>query len=127
MILQCQAAFVTLATANIDQLVAFYTQLFGIQPQPYWPNRYAEYQLPGLKLGIFQPKTDQQAEFNHQTATGMSLCLEVADLNAAIECLKQLGYPPPGEIMTASHGKEIYAYDPAGNRLILHQSFPAKT
>jgi hypothetical protein len=34
---------------------------------------------------------------------------------------KALGYPPPGEIITASHGREIYTYDPAGNRLILHQ------
>ncbi len=25
-------------------------------------------------------------------------------------------------LITASHGREIYAFDPAGNRLILHQS-----
>ncbi|MBA2747243.1 MAG: hypothetical protein H0U45_00545 [Tatlockia sp.] len=52
----------------------------------------------------------------------MSLCLEVEDLASAIAYLINIGYPPPGEIVTASHGKEIYACDPDGNRLILHQS-----
>ena len=31
--------------------------------------------------------------------------------------LTNIGYPPPGEIVTASHGKEIYAYNPDGNCL----------
>jgi hypothetical protein len=52
----------------------------------------------------------------------MSLCLEVSDLEDAIAHITALGFPPPGEILTASHGREIYAYDPDGNRLILHQS-----
>jgi len=43
-------------------------------------------------------------------------------LKEAIAYLTSLGYPPPGEITTASHGREIYAYDPMNNRLILHQS-----
>ena len=43
------------------------------------------------------------------------------NLEQAIACLTNLGYTPPGEIIEASHGREIYAYDPAGNRLILHQ------
>ena len=53
--------------------------------------------------------------------SGLSLCLDVDDLDAAIAHLINLGYPPPGEIIVASHGREIYAYDPNGNRLILHQ------
>ncbi len=52
----------------------------------------------------------------------MSLCLEVSNLEDAIAHLKTLGYPPPGNISIASHGREIYAYDPDGNRLILHQN-----
>jgi predicted enzyme related to lactoylglutathione lyase len=119
----CQAAFVTLADPNIERLVAFYTQLLGIQPQTLIAQSYAEFQLPGLRLGMFQPKPDQASEFSHQTQTGMSLCLEVENLETAIACLQALGYPPPGDIITASHGREIYGYDPAGNRIILHQSF----
>ncbi|MEL6928818.1 MAG: VOC family protein, partial [Cyanobacteria bacterium J06600_6] len=43
-------------------------------------------------------------------------------LEQAIACISKLGCPPPGEIITASHGREIYGYDPAQNRLILHES-----
>jgi hypothetical protein len=50
------------------------------------------------------------------------MCLEVNNLEDVIAHLTDLGYPPPGEIAIASHGREIYAYDPDGNRLILHQS-----
>ncbi len=51
----------------------------------------------------------------------MSLCLDVENLEVAIAHLTQLGYPPSGDIITASHGREMYAYDPDGNWLILHQ------
>lgn len=121
MVFQYTAALVTLAAINPDQLVLFYTQLLGQEPQPYIPNVYAEFQLPGLRLGIFKPKDTNQSEFE-PVKSGMSLCLEVKDLEAAVASLTSWGYPPPGEILTASHGREIYAYDPALNRLILHQS-----
>jgi hypothetical protein len=62
-----------------------------------------------------------QSEFE-SAQSGMSLCLEVEDLENAIAHLTALGYPPPGQIIIATHGREIYAYDPAGNRLILHQA-----
>lgn len=118
---QYTAVFVTLASVDINKLVLFYTQLLGQEPQPHMPNIYAEFQLPSLRLAIFKPKENNQSEFNN-TGSGMSLCLEVSDLAAAIAHLTALGYPPSGETLTASHGKEIYAYDPDGNRLILHQS-----
>ncbi len=122
MVLHCIGAFVTLATPDLNLLVEFYTQFLDIKPQSLIPNVYAEFQLPGLKLGIFQPKSTQVSEFSHQANTGISLCLEVVNLENAIAILSRLGYPPPGKILTASHGREIYAYDPMGNRLILHQS-----
>jgi predicted enzyme related to lactoylglutathione lyase len=114
-------ALVTLANANSEKLVQFYRQFLQLEPQPYIPNIYAEFQLPGLRLGIFQPKPGHIEEFSQSDRSAMSLCLEVQDLEASIERLQQLRYPPPGKIITASHGREIYAYDPAGNRLILHQ------
>lgn len=116
------AIFVTLASIDISKLVLFYTQLLMQEPQPYIPNVYAEFQLPSLRLAIFKPKETNQSEFNNAGKSGMSLCLEVSDLATAIAHLTALGYPPPGKILTASHGREIYAYDPDGNRLILHQS-----
>lgn len=122
MLCQCIDALVTLASFNIETLVNFYRELLGFEPATQIPNIYAEFQLPGLKLGIFKPKQTNYSEFENSVRSKMSLCLEVSDLENAIAHLTALGYPPPGEIIAASHGKEVYAYDPDGNRLILHQS-----
>lgn len=122
MAFQYTDAFVTLAAADMEALVQFYCQFLDREPKPYVPNVYAEFELPGLRLGIFHPKPNHRQEFGQSAQSGMSLCLEVEDLEGAIAHLTSLGYSPPGEIITASHGREIYAYDPAGNRLILHQS-----
>lgn len=122
MAIQCTGALVTLASVELEITVHFYTKLLDRDPIFQIPNVYAEFQLPGLRLGIFRPKTNNQQEFE-SAKSGMSLCLEVRDLEQVIAYLTNLGYPPPGEISTASHGKEIYVYDPEGNRLILHQSW----
>jgi predicted enzyme related to lactoylglutathione lyase len=119
----CNAAFLTLADETAtDQLVDFYQQLLGQNPVVYTPGRYAEFHLPGLRLGIFHPRADHQSEFSAPSSGSMSLCLEVENLDMAIAHLTQIGYPPSGEIIHASHGREIYAADPAGNRLILHET-----
>ncbi|MEA5534020.1 VOC family protein [Crocosphaera sp. XPORK-15E] len=114
-------AFVTLAATNFEQVVQFYHQLLSQTPHPYQPGRYAEFQISGLRLGIFQPQPSHQQEFSNSLGSGLSLCLEVENLETAIALLTEMGYSPPGNINTASHGREIYGYDPGGNRLILHQ------
>jgi len=116
-------ALLTLAFDRSEELVLFYTRFLRQEPVVHVPNSYAEFQLTGLRLGIFKPKENNRQEFQNQAKSGMSLCLEVRDLEGAIAHLTKLGYPPSGEILTASHGREIYAYDPAGNRLILHQTW----
>ncbi|MBW4572411.1 MAG: VOC family protein [Tolypothrix carrinoi HA7290-LM1] len=122
MVFQYTDAFVTIATINLDILVKFYTKFLRKEPVKLIPNIYAEFQLSGVKLGIFKPKKTNESEFINSVKSKMSLCLEVSNLEDAIAHLTALGYPPPGEITTASHGREIYAYDPDGNRIILHQS-----
>ncbi|MBE9017037.1 glyoxalase [Chroococcidiopsis sp. CCALA 051] len=122
MVLNCTNSLVTLATQNFELLVNFYQQFLEQTPLDRIPNIYAEFQVTGLRLGIFKPKVSNQAEFMNSTQSSMSLCLEVKDLEAAIAHLTKIGCPPPGQIVTASHGREIYAYDPDGNRIILHSS-----
>ncbi len=137
MALNCTGALVTLAAQHFSVLLEFYCNLLGQPPVVLLPHRYAEFELPGVRLGIFQPRENgrgraeetggereviQNSKFKIQNSPqGMALCLEVEDLEAAIAHLTDLGYPPPGKILTASHGREIYAYDPEGNWLILHQ------
>lgn len=115
-------AFITLAATDIETLVHFYSQLLNQEPKRYIPNVYAEFQLSGLRLAIFKPKQNNLQEFANSAQSSISLCVEVENLENAIAHLTRMGYAPPGEILTASHGREIYAFDPAGNRLILHQS-----
>ena len=120
--MQYDGMIITIATFNFDDLVNFYVQLLAQEPQKLIPNVYGEFKIGGLILGIFQPKSDHQSEFISNSKSALSLCLEVKDLEDAVAHLQNLRYPPPGEISTASHGREIYAYDPDGNRIILHQS-----
>lgn len=119
--MQLQTAFITLASETLSELVGFYQVILGQKANTQIPGRYAEFILPGCKLAIFKPNAEHGSEFAGRAAS-MSLCLEVEDLSDAISTLNELGYPPPGKIIYASHGQEIYAYDPAGNRLILHQA-----
>jgi predicted enzyme related to lactoylglutathione lyase len=112
---------VTIGTVNFDKLVNFYIQLLEQEPKKIIPNTYAEFKIPTLTLGIFKPKKNDELEFAINSKSGVSLCIEVSNLENAIAQLQSLGYSPPGKISIASHGREIYAYDPDGNRLILHQ------
>ena len=112
--------FVAIASIDLVRLVGFYQGLFESEPVVCDLERYAEFHLPGLRLAMFCPNVTHRSEFDHPARSAISLCVEVADLDGAIARLTAIGYPPPGTIITASHGREIYAYDPDGNRLILH-------
>ncbi|MFS0519811.1 VOC family protein [Nostoc sp. UIC 10607] len=122
MVFQYTNAFVTIASVNFEDLVSFYTRFLEQKPVLLIPNVYAEFNLVSLRLGIFKPKNTNASEFEAIAKSKISLCLEVNHLEDAIAHLTALGYPPPGDISIASHGREIYAYDPDGNRLILHQA-----
>jgi hypothetical protein len=122
MVFEYTNAFVTIASINCDNLVDFYTKFLVQKPVVLVTNVYAEFDLVGMRLGIFKPKNINESEFADVSKSKMSLCLEVSNLEDAIAHLTALGYPPPGKISIASHGREIYAYDPDGNRLILHQA-----
>ncbi len=124
--LRYKTALLTLASRNFDGLVRFYAQLLSREPDVFQANVYAEFDLSGLKLGIFRPgATPHPPHPASHAISGWSLCLAVEDLETAIAHLTTLGCPPPGEIIIAAHGREIYAYDPDGNWLIVHE--PVKT
>ncbi|WP_375467442.1 VOC family protein [uncultured Nostoc sp.] len=122
MVFQYTNAFVTIASVNCEELVNFYTRFLEQKPIILIPNIYAEFNLVGMRLGIFKPKNTNESEFEALTKSKISLCLQVSNLEDVIAHLTALGYPPPGKISIADHGREIYAYDPDGNRLILHQA-----
>lgn len=100
--------------------MGFYQDLLQCPPKHYQPEIYAEFERHGVRLGIFQTRPEAWPEFDGPSGA-LSLCLTVDDLEGAIAHLTQLGYPPPDAIRLASHGREIYGYDPDGNRLILYE------
>ena len=112
---------VAIAAEHWQTLVDFYEGLFDEKPSTYFDNSYAEFRLERIKVGIFKPSDDHQPEFP-STKNSSSLCIEVVDLEEAISTIKSLGGTVSDEIVTASHGQECYAYDPAQNRIILHCS-----
>ena len=129
-----QDIFIAIAVQQWEPMVQFYHHVLGKAPTPDIPGSYAEFKAGSLKVGLFLPKEDHQLEFAHPSQSAMSLCLEVENLersrhiiDTAYDALHQMGYKPLGnhrrygEIAIASHGRECYAYDPDGNRLILHE------
>jgi predicted enzyme related to lactoylglutathione lyase len=109
---------VTIAAKDFERAWKFYAELLSQEPQPFMLNVYAEFSLPGICLGIFRP---QESSSFSPGAGAMSLCLEVIDLELAIAHAIQAGCLTPTNVITASHGREAYVYDPDGNRIILHQ------
>jgi hypothetical protein len=95
------ALFVALADLDGHTLTRFYQALLEQDPVVDIPDVYAEFVLSGMRIGLFKPSNTHRTEF---------------------ASLSSLGYPPPGEIQHTSHGREIYGYDPQGNRLILHEA-----
>lgn len=116
--MEIRQAWVTIAAADFERSLKFYRAILGQDAISEIPDRYAEFLMPGLKIGIYKPRVHESQATPYPT---LSLCLEVEDLEDAIDRFRTLGYPPPGGIVQASHGREIYAYDPDGNRLILYQ------
>lgn len=124
MAFQYGTAYLVLADSGNEALVRFYAALLGAEPDVQISGVYAEFQLTAMRLGIFQPKAAHQAAFEAPSSGRMSLCFEVVDLNDAIAHMSELGYAPPHDILTSSHGREVHAFDPMGNRIIFYQKNP---
>lgn len=116
--------WITLAAVNLEAIVSFYTKILGQDPDFYQIDRYAEFNLHHCRLGMFKPQLDQEFRFAPTSTSPMSLCLTVTDLEAARMRLKEAG-ASLGNTIVSSHGQEIDAYDPLGNRIILYQSHKA--
>ncbi|MFZ9738834.1 MAG: VOC family protein [Prochlorotrichaceae cyanobacterium] len=116
--------WLTIAAENVEALVLFYTQILDQSPQIHINDRYAEFRLPQFRLGIFKPHRGHREEFDSGTSpskTSLSLCLEVSNLEEALLRCQNAGATFSGETIEASHGREHYAYDPLGNRIILYE------
>ncbi len=67
------AGLVSVATPDLQRLEAFYTALLQREPSMRLGDRYCEYQLPGLRLGVYGSDKPEFAA----VAGAMSICLQV--------------------------------------------------
>ncbi|HEY9816108.1 MAG TPA: hypothetical protein V6D20_09980 [Candidatus Obscuribacterales bacterium] len=119
-----RTAFMAIAAEPFATVIAFYQRFLDQAPNPLTPDRYGEFQLGPMRLGIFRPQPNHVSEFSAASSGPLSLCLEVPNLEAAIAQVQAAGGAClPDDIILTSHGREVYAYDPVGNRLILHEGF----
>ena len=124
MTLDYSTVWVTIAAQNFERSQDFYQQLLGKAPDrtlgPADQPIYAEFQLKGLRLGLYRPQSVDSAP----PSSPLSICFQVESLEESIAHLASIGFPVAGEILTPRHGREVYAADPDGNRLILYQPHP---
>lgn len=104
---------VSIATADLARLEAFYTALFKAPPQFWQGDRYCEYHVANLRLGLYSSNNSRFVT----VASAMSLCVQVAELEPWLT--------PDMVVKTASHGREVEVYDPDGNRIVLHEPAPS--
>jgi predicted enzyme related to lactoylglutathione lyase len=113
-------AFAAIGAEDFTRAVAFYGAILGREPDEQIRGSYAAFHLPTLRLAIFRPRAGGADDFRNPPGrhVGLSLVLEVADLGRAVAEVERLGgsAAPPFD---TPHGREAYAYDPDGNRLIL--------
>lgn len=122
MFMQIQKAWVTIAAVDFDRSLRFYCHLFQQDPQSFAAAKYAEFEAFGIRLGIYRPTAEESPEKSPITLfPAVSLCVQIENLETAIAALDQVD-TDVGEIRSVSHGREAYAYDPDGNRIILYEA-----
>jgi predicted enzyme related to lactoylglutathione lyase len=112
--------WVTLAARDFTNLVDFYGKLLGKFPDRQIPKVYAEFHLLGLRLGIYAARSQESQELPLMYPS-MSLCFQVANLEAAIAQLEELGGTEIGSAIESQYGRELYVRDPEGNRFVLYE------
>ncbi|BAU13637.1 hypothetical protein LEP3755_41770 [Leptolyngbya sp. NIES-3755] len=118
--MKIQKAWTTIAAVEFDRSTNFYRHLFQQEPKIFTPAQYAEFETAGIRLGIYRPTVEESPEKAPITLfPAVSLCVQVEDLDKAIAHLEPEAHV--GEVRSVSHGREAYAYDPDGNRIILYE------
>jgi predicted enzyme related to lactoylglutathione lyase len=122
MTVPCTEVFAAIGANDYSATVDFYRRLFGREPDERSRDIYVAFHLPGLHLGIFEPRASNRPEFLNPADghSSLNLVLRVPHVEQARTELAALNpVRPPGPIQPTNYGREFYAYDPEGNRLIV--------
>ncbi len=110
------SGLVSVATPDVIRLGSFYQSLLGIPPAVVMGDRYWEFRLPGLRLGLYR---SHKPEFQPHLGS-VSVCLQVRDLALMLDHPVLKG-SSISAVRTEGHGSEVEVLDPDGNRVVIHQ------
>ena len=124
-------AHLAVTVKDMDESLRFYTEALGFKrafdiPRPETGEPWIVYLVvsPGQFLELFyggeeeNPWRGEQIGFNH-------ICLEVDDINEAVEKVRSAGYPIDAEPRQANdHNWQAWIHDPNGIRIELMKIMP---
>jgi predicted enzyme related to lactoylglutathione lyase len=116
-----RTANVTLMVSEMDRAVEFYTHAVGLELKVRYGNEWAEVSVPGLTLGLHQARGPIMRS---DPAIGISIGLEVDDIEAAILELQAKGVVFPTGIRETNDLREASFADPDGTSLYLAEIKP---
>ena len=112
---------VTLMVADKDCSVAFYIEKLGLDLKVRYGNEWAEVGAPGITLGLHQAL---EPIARSDPSIGISIGLEVDDIEAAVGDLQAKGVLFPASIRETNDLREASFADPDGTPLHLAEIKP---
>jgi catechol 2,3-dioxygenase-like lactoylglutathione lyase family enzyme len=112
---------------NVDTAIAFYTQLLGFKLEMHPAPAFALLSRRDLRLVLSAPNPaggggQPMPDGTQQEPGGWNrFAIEVSDLAAMVERLRQAGAQFRNEIVTGVGGKQIIVEDPSGNPVELFE------
>ena len=114
--------------SSVDAAIPFYTDLLGFKVDMHPAPGFASLSRGDLQLLLNQPSAGgagQAMSSGQFPAPGgwNRIQLDVADLDATVQILRESGARFRNEIVTGNGGKQILIEDPSGNPVELFQPF----
>jgi catechol 2,3-dioxygenase-like lactoylglutathione lyase family enzyme len=125
---------IALPVSDLDQAVAFYTEVMGLRivremRNPAPPTTpHVDLEAGQVHLSVFlalDPGEDTPRKNLSKVSQFPHVAFQVKDAAGALDRLKASGYPFDGPIPRSSGRAEVYLWDPDGNQLEFTMPWPA--
>lgn len=111
---------------DVDKAVEFYTEMLGFTLDERWGPAFAIVSSADLKLWISGPETSAARAMPDgrvpQPGGWNRLVLEVDDIHALVNKLKQAGAVFRNEVISGPGGSQVLVEDPSGNPIEIFQA-----
>ena len=111
---------------DVEPAITFYVDLLGFKVEEQWGPAFAIVTKNDLKLWLSGPQTSAarpMPDGRQPEAGGWNrLVIEVDDLQAVVERMRQAHVQFRNDIISGPGGKQILAEDPSGNPIEIFES-----